>query len=99
MQAAEDVAKAKAALASEESSCIASGQQSEHLVMLAAYNGWQACFSTNQGGSRLARNFCKQNLLSHQTLQMLQDIRSQYAALLADIRWGSEPLATMPAMR
>ena len=76
--------QARKHLASRKSESIASEQQSEHLVMLAAYDGWRACFE--RGGARLARDYAKRHCLSFVALQMLQDMRAQFAAMLGDIR-------------
>ena len=84
MQAAEAAELAKKAFASEKSECIASQQQSDHLVMLAAYSGWQAALTN--GGPRLAREYTKKHCLSFQTLQMLKDMRYQFASMLADVK-------------
>jgi hypothetical protein len=75
---------AKKHLASQQSNSIASEMQSDHLVMLAAYSGWQDAFA--KGGARQAREFASRHCLSFSTLQMLKDMRSQFAAMLVDIR-------------
>lgn len=75
---------AKKHLAAERSGTIASGQQSDHLVVLAAYDGWQAAFAA--GGARAAREYVQRRALSFMTLQMLKDMRAQFATMLADIR-------------
>ena len=85
VQAAEAAELARKAFASEKSDCIASQQQSDHLVMLAAYSGWQAALAN--GGPRLAREYTKKHCLSFQTLQMLKDMRYQFATMLADVKY------------
>jgi purine nucleoside permease len=84
MQAAEAAELARKAFASEKSDCIASQQQSDHLVMLAAYRGWHQ--AVVKGGPRLAREYTKRHCLSFSTLQMLRDMRNQFAAMLADVK-------------
>jgi (p)ppGpp synthase/HD superfamily hydrolase len=86
VQAAEAAELARKAFASEKSDCIASNQQSDHLVMLAAYSGWQAAL--NNGGPRLAREYTKKHCLSFQTLQMLKDMRYQFASMLAEVKYA-----------
>ncbi|OAE31756.1 hypothetical protein AXG93_4874s1190 [Marchantia polymorpha subsp. ruderalis] len=82
---------------------IASGQQSDHLAMVAAYNGWSTLATLK--GSRAARDFCSSNFLSGSTLNMLRlvganqnpdrifgrDMRNQFASLLADIGFIKVP--------
>ncbi|KAL3698119.1 hypothetical protein R1sor_012195 [Riccia sorocarpa] len=80
--------RAKQALVSEKEKDavggnVASGQQSDHLAMVAAYNGWNTLASLK--GSRAARDFCTNNFLSVSTLIMIRDMRNQFASLLADI--------------
>ena len=83
------MALAKTRLASAKGNTIASEQQSDHLVMLAAYNGWQAALE--RGGARAAREYVQRNCLAFNTLQMLRDMRSQFAAMLVDIRCAATP--------
>ena len=87
LQAASEVDNAKKLLVSEKANTIASKQQSDHLVLLAAYSGWARAFEA--GGARAAREFAKKHALSYMTLQMLRDMRGQFAAMLADIRCAS----------
>ncbi|KAL2644845.1 hypothetical protein R1flu_012432 [Riccia fluitans] len=68
---------------------VASGQQSDHLAMVAAYNGWSTLASLK--GSRAARDFCTNNFLSVSTLIMIRDMRNQFASLLADIGFIQVP--------
>jgi hypothetical protein len=83
---------AKKALAGDKGGTIASGQQSDHLVLLAAYAGWEEALA--RGGARAAREFAKRHALSYMTLQMLRDMRGQFGAMLADIRC---PLLSAPS--
>jgi ATP-dependent RNA helicase DHX29 len=71
------------------SNCIASGEQSDHLVMLAAYQGWVAAYKKSGAGA--ARDFARRNFLSFQTLQMLGDMRGQFAAMMAEIGFLDAP--------
>eukprot|EP00249_Psilotum_nudum_P011376 c23135_g1_i1 orf=250-4686(-) len=85
---ADAVERAKKALVSEKSNYvnspnIARGQQSDHLAMVAAYNGWITVL--RQRGAKAAYEHCKSNFLSGQTLSMIRDMRIQFATLLADI--------------
>ncbi|CAM6089460.1 unnamed protein product [Calypogeia fissa] len=70
---------------------IASGQQSDHLAMVAAYDGWNTLASLK--GARAAREYCTNNFLSGPTLTMLRDMRNQFASLLADIGFIRVPEA------
>jgi len=84
LAAADGSEKARAALAAAESGTIAAGQQSDHLVMAAAVDGWLSSRRKNSGrkaASEFARKYC----LSEQTLDMLSDMRGQFASMLAEI--------------
>ena len=81
--AAEGSDRARAALASPDSGTLAAGQQSDHLVMAAAVDGWRA--ARRGGGRKAATEFARKFCLSEQTLDMLEDMRGQFAAMLADI--------------
>jgi ATP-dependent RNA helicase DHX29 len=61
---------------------LAAGQQSDHLVLAAAVEGWLE--ARRRGGGRAARDFSKKHLLSDQTLEMLAEMRGQFAGILAD---------------
>jgi ATP-dependent RNA helicase DHX29 len=84
LAAADGSEKARTALAAAESGTIAAGQQSDHLVMAAAVDGWLLARRKNSGrkaASEFARKYC----LSEQTLDMLSDMRGQFASMLAEI--------------
>lgn len=68
---------------------IASGQHSDHLCMVAAYNMWSHLAAVK--GAKAAREFCHANFLSISTLIMLRDLRTQFASLLADIGFLTFP--------
>lgn len=59
--------------------------------MVAAYAGWADAFC-NKGASS-ARDFARRHFLSSTTLQMLSDMRAQFAAMMAEIGFleGSGP--------
>ena len=61
---------------------LAAGQQSDHLLAAAAYAGWAAARAKGgrAAGAAHARSLC----LSIQALEMLRDMRAQFAAMLAD---------------
>jgi ATP-dependent RNA helicase DHX29 len=86
-----DPEAAKKALASTGSGTIAAGQQSDHLIMVAAVAGWlEARFQGKKSGSRgstskYSRKYC----LHEQTIIMLVEMRAQFAAMLADIGFVS----------
>lgn len=80
--------RAKLSLLSEKTDSviggnIASGQQSDHLLLVVSYNRW-AKFLRQRGGAA-ARDFCKSYFLSGPTLYMIRDMRIQFGSLLADI--------------
>ena len=75
--------RARMAMSASGSGNIASGQHSDHLTMLAAFNGWrdEQAVSGKRGGKR----FSRAHFLSESTLQMISDLRAQLAAMLADV--------------
>ncbi|KAI3433652.1 hypothetical protein D9Q98_003461 [Chlorella vulgaris] len=81
--------RARAALAAPGSRTIAAGQQSDHLLMVAAVDGWLAARS--KGGHQAAREYSRRHFLSQQALEMLADMRWQYASMLADIGFVAAP--------
>jgi HrpA-like RNA helicase len=56
--------------------------QSDHLTLLAAYNGWRIAKSKGKGEERA---YCARNFLSMQTLTMIYEMKKQLAVLLAEI--------------
>ncbi len=82
LAAADGSEKARAALAATESGTIAAGQQSDHLVMAAAVDGW---LLARRNGRKAATEFSRKYCLSEQTLEMLSDMRGQFASMLAEI--------------
>lgn len=80
--------RAKLSLLSEKTDSgiggnIASGQQSDHLLLVVSYNRWAKIL--RQRGGTAARDFCKSYFLSSPTLYMIRDMRIQFGSLLADI--------------
>jgi ATP-dependent RNA helicase DHX29 len=75
--------RARAALAAPGSGTLAAGHQSDHLVMAAAFQGWAA--ARQRGGAKAAREFARAHSLGEQTLEMLSDMRGQFASMLSDI--------------
>ncbi|KAH6555790.1 hypothetical protein KP509_1Z227800 [Ceratopteris richardii] len=73
----------EATKSSDVSSSICRGQQSDQLVMAAAYKGWSTVIKRH--GERAGYAYCKSNFLNIPTLIMLRDMRQQFAVLLADI--------------
>ena len=80
---ADNFERARAALAAPDSGTIAAGQQSDHLIMAAAVDGWLE--ARRKGKARAGADFAHKFCLSEQTLVMLEDMRGQFAAMLADI--------------
>ena len=67
----------KKELADEEKRRFADGQFSDHIAVLNAFEAWQR--------SGRSRDFCYRHFLSHNTLQMMEEMRGQFVDLLADI--------------
>jgi ATP-dependent RNA helicase DHX29 len=74
---------ARGALAASSSGTIAAGQQSDHLVMAAALGGWLD--ARTRGGVGAGGKFARRHSLSEQVLETLEEMRGQFAAMLADI--------------
>jgi hypothetical protein len=77
------VERAKKALAAPGGKTLAAGQQSDHLLMAAVYGLWQ---KARQEGPSAGHKAARQHCLSVQTLEQLAEMRTQFAAMLADIR-------------
>ncbi|EFJ53272.1 hypothetical protein VOLCADRAFT_86387 [Volvox carteri f. nagariensis] len=79
--------RARRALAAPGSEGIAAGQQSDHLLLVAAYELWRVAASPKYGGgTRLAAQVARRHFLHVQTLEQLSEMRCQLAAMLADAR-------------
>ncbi|GIL59638.1 hypothetical protein Vafri_14371, partial [Volvox africanus] len=79
--------RARRALAAPGAEGIAAGQQSDHLLMVAAYELWRIAASPKYGGgTRVAAQVARRHFLHIQTLEQLSEIRCQLAAMLADAR-------------
>ncbi|KAG2435548.1 hypothetical protein HYH02_011842 [Chlamydomonas schloesseri] len=79
--------RARRALAAPGAGGIAAGQQSDHLLLVAAYELWRIAGSSKYGGSARAAAACaKKHFLHGQTLEQLAEMRCQLAAMLADAR-------------
>lgn len=90
----EEVERHKARLAAPAPSAganLASGQQSDHLLMAAAYELWRSSQSRSSGSKAAAVQAAKKNGLSIQTLEALSEMRAQFATMLADIRFVQPP--------
>jgi hypothetical protein len=59
---------------------------SDHLTLLAAYDGW-----IQVRGSRAEWPFLKESFLSRNTLVMIEQMRDQFRSLLADIGFVDKP--------
>ena len=87
---------AAAKTVSSSISSIAAGEQSDHLVYAAAYDGWARAWrdasATNGVNARAAANrYAAANGLDPETLRQIAEMRGQYASLLADAGFmGSE---------
>uniref|UniRef100_A0A0E0P9C1 Probable ATP-dependent RNA helicase spindle-E n=1 Tax=Oryza rufipogon TaxID=4529 RepID=A0A0E0P9C1_ORYRU len=82
----QNVEKAKASLMNENldgSASTADNKQSDHLLMVIAYNKWSRILREN--GARSAHQFCRSFYLNSTVMYMVRDMRLQYGTLLADI--------------
>ncbi|KAK9819858.1 hypothetical protein WJX72_003380 [[Myrmecia] bisecta] len=83
---------ARERLAAAGSNTLAAGQLSDHLLMAAAFEGWSS--AQHQAGRQAARSFARQHGMSEQTLDMLADMRGQFASMLGDIKFLAAPPGT-----
>ncbi|XP_057978145.1 DExH-box ATP-dependent RNA helicase DExH7, chloroplastic isoform X2 [Malania oleifera] len=58
-------------------------KQSDHLVMMNAYNKWEKIL--HKKGVKAAQHFCNSYFLSGPVMYMIRDMRIQFGMLLADI--------------
>ena len=76
-------------LSDANSGTLAASQQSDHLVMAAAVEGWlTAKFSSGTDGSKKnlsSQAFARKYCLSEQILKTIEEMRGQFAEMLADI--------------
>lgn len=59
--------------------------QSDHLAVVAAYNGWLRCKTSSKKTSKASREFCEAYLLSEQALVAIHKLRHDLASVLADV--------------
>ena len=76
------VEAAMRAFAQPASDSLAAGQQSDHIVFAAAYDGY---ITASMEGRNAARRFAQKNALDVDTMRQIAEMRTQYAALLADM--------------
>jgi ATP-dependent RNA helicase DHX36 len=67
----------------------AGDSQSDHICILNAYKGWEKAKS--RGGWHETRSYCWDFFLSHQTLEMLSNMKKQFAELLHSIGFVGTP--------
>eukprot|EP00250_Pteridium_aquilinum_P004082 c14319_g1_i2 orf=171-4673(+) len=91
MSAAEKAKRAfvDAKKSNDKSISICRGQQSDQLLMAAAFSSWSNVVKKH--GARAGYDYCKANFLNVPTLTMLRNMRSQFVVLLADIGFISLP--------
>ena len=61
----------------------AHAHKSDHLAIVAAFNGWQA--ARERGGPGAGRAFCEEHFLSGQTIESIAKLRADFAGILADL--------------
>ncbi|PIN25354.1 DEAH-box RNA helicase [Handroanthus impetiginosus] len=83
----ENVERAKLALLADQTgdATVApdGSRQSDHLVMMIAYQKWDKVLSVH--GVKAAQKFCSSHYLSSSVMYMIRDMRIQFGTLLADI--------------
>jgi len=68
---------------------LAAGQQSDHLVLVAAFDVWRC--AARAGGQAGAARTARHYRLSPQALEAIAELREQFAAMLADVRLLQPP--------
>ena len=81
--------KSLAAPAAKDKGSVAAGEQSDHLVYAAAYDGWarawhDASAKPGVNARTASARYASTNGLSVETLRQIAEMRGQYAALLCD---------------
>mmetsp|Transcript_3858 Transcript_3858/g.24473 ORF Transcript_3858/g.24473 Transcript_3858/m.24473 type:complete len:1409 (-) Transcript_3858:1730-5956(-) len=66
-----------------KSKSFAAGSESDHLAMVAAYQGWSR--ARQSSGTRAGYKYAKEHYLSIEALHMIQELREQFASLLLDV--------------
>lgn len=66
-----------------KSKTFAAGSESDHLAMVAAYQGWSR--ARQSSGTRAGYKYAKEHYLSIEALHMIQELREQFASLLLDV--------------
>ncbi|XP_072970121.1 DExH-box ATP-dependent RNA helicase DExH7, chloroplastic isoform X2 [Typha angustifolia] len=82
----QNVEKAKSTLVNDSMDGAASNgdnKQSDHLLMVVAYNKWARILHEN--GAKSAQQFCRKFFLNNSVMYMIRDMRIQFGSLLADI--------------
>ncbi|WOL11159.1 DExH-box ATP-dependent RNA helicase DExH7, chloroplastic isoform X3 [Canna indica] len=83
----QNVERAKSTLLSSslnnESASNEGDKQSDHLLVVVAYNKWARIL--HQDGARSAQQFCRSFFLNSSVMYMIRDMRAQFGSLLADI--------------
>ncbi|KAG8368831.1 hypothetical protein BUALT_Bualt15G0087700 [Buddleja alternifolia] len=83
----ENVERAKLALLADKTGgatvAVDGSRQSDHLIMLIAYQKWDKILSVE--GVKAAQKFCSSHFLSSSVMYMIRDMRIQFGTLLADI--------------
>ncbi|WVZ85675.1 hypothetical protein U9M48_032570 [Paspalum notatum var. saurae] len=82
----QNVEKAKTILLNENldgSTSATDNKQSDHLLMVIAYDKWSRILLQN--GAKSARQFCHSFYLNSTVMHMIRDMRLQFGTLLADI--------------
>lgn len=95
----QNVEKAKAALLNENldgSTSVIDTKQSDHLLMVIAYNKWSRILQEH--GARSAHQFCRSFYLNSTVMYMIRDMRLQYGTLLADIGLVDLPKDSLRSM-
>ncbi|KAL3157309.1 hypothetical protein ABBQ38_001539 [Trebouxia sp. C0009 RCD-2024] len=75
--------RAEAAAARAQITANSRAGKSDHLAIIAAFNGWTAAWA--KGGRQRAHTYCAQNFLSESALDAIEAGRAEFAATLMDM--------------
>ncbi|KAJ8631029.1 hypothetical protein MRB53_024352 [Persea americana] len=89
----QNVDRAKSSLLADkldnENEADVGNRQSDHLLMMVAYNKWAKIL--HEKGAKAANQFCNTHFLSSSVMNMIRDMRVQFGSLLADIGFINLP--------
>ncbi|XP_036369202.1 ATP-dependent DNA/RNA helicase DHX36 isoform X3 [Octopus sinensis] len=72
--------------ADQQRKMLAEGSKSDHIMLINAYKGWRKSVA-----GRYDYSYCHQNFLSSNTLKLLKEMKGQFASLIHQLGFISQP--------